>query len=81
MPIFFARPICHGRDRLHLAPPQLHLRPPRPWGLSIGNFNIQDGQGFGIAHVIRVVHIDGFDLIILKEIKVTKQAYCRNRLG
>ena len=59
----------------------MRLRPLRPWGLSLGTFNKQYDGGFGNAHVIWAVYIGDFDQMILAEIKITGQAYLRNRLG
>ena len=56
-------------------------RPPRPQGLSLGNYHIRDGRGLGIAHYIRAAWIGGFDRTILMETKITDQDYCRNRMG
>ena len=80
MLICFTQPIYHDGDLLHLAPPT-HLRPPLPQGLSIGTFNIRNGQGFGITQAIWEIQIGGFNLIILMETNITDQAYFHNRLG
>ena len=52
-----------------------------PRGLSLGNLNIRDGQGYGLAQAIQEVQIGGFDLSILTDINIYENAYCRNRLG
>ena len=76
MPISFTWPIFHCGYRLHLEPPL-----PRPQELYIGIYNIRYGQGFEISQVIWEVQVGGFDLVVLKETKVTGQDYFRNRLG
>ena len=80
MSICFTQPIHHTGDRLHLAPPP-RRRPLCLQGLSIRTFNICDGRGFGLVQDIRLVQIDGFNLMVMTETKVTNKAYCQNRMG
>ena len=75
MLIFFTGLILHFRDHLHMAPPPLRLHLPRPWGLFLGNFNIRNVRGLGLAQAIQEVHIGGFDLMILTDTNTTSQAY------
>ena len=81
MPIFLTRLISYGGDRLHTSPPSPCRRTLHPWGLSIGTLNIRNGQGYGLMQAIRAVQIDGFDLMILLDNKITNQAYCHSSLG
>ena len=54
---------------------------PQPQGLSLGNYHICDRRGSGIAQAIRAARIGRFDLMILTENNITKNAYCRNMIG
>ena len=81
MTITFNWPIIHGGDHPHSAPPPPRRRKPCPQGLSIGIYNIRDGQGFRLAQAIRAVQVGGFNLMVLTETKVTRKSYCHTRLG
>ena len=81
MPITFTQPIRHDGDRLHLALSPPCCRPPCPWELSIGTFNIRNRPVFRISQAIQVVQIGGFYLMILADTKINNQAYFHNRMG
>ena len=81
MPITFSRPIRHGYDRLHTAPPPLCRRPRHPPGLAIGTLNIWDGRGFGLAQAIWAVEHRGFDVMLLTETNIKTEVYSHNHLG
>ena len=81
MPLTFSRPIPHGTDRLHMAPPPPRRRPLRTPGLVIGTLNILDVRGFVLAQAIQAVEHRGFDVMILTKTKISTTAYCQNRLG
>ena len=81
MPISFTLPIRHGANRLHLAPPPPRLRPPHQPRISIRTINIRDGRIFGIAQVVRVVDLGGFELMVLTKTKISIILYCQNWLG
>ena len=68
-------------DHLHMDPTPLRIYPPHPQVLSLRNFNICNGWGFGIAQAIQAVQIGGFDPMILTETNINDQNYCHNRLG
>ena len=61
-------------------PPPLH-KPPRPQGLNFGAYNICDGRYFGLAQAIWVLQIRNYDVMMLKETKISDKAYCHNCLG
>ena len=54
---------------------------PQPRGLSLGTLNTWDIRGSRLAQAIQVVHIGGFDLMKMKETKITNRDYFCNRLG
>ena len=68
-------------DRLHTDPAPPRHWPPLPWGLSLSTFNIRDGRGSGIVQALQVVHLDGFNVMLLMDTKITDQDYLRNILG
>ena len=81
MPMYVNQQTSHGGERIHTATPPPCRQPPRPQGLSLGNFNICNGRGSRLAQAIQVVHIGGFDLMKMKETKITNRDYFCNRLG
>ena len=81
IPICLIPQIGDIRDPLPVAPPPPRQQQPLPRGLSLRTFNIRNVRGYRLAQAIRAVQIGSFNIIILKEAKITNQAYCSNRLG
>ena len=81
MHIYFACPIRHDSNRLHLVPPPPHCRPPHRPNISIGALNIRNGRVFGIPQAVLAVELGGFKLMFLTDMKISTAAYFRNRLG
>ena len=77
MYICLTLPIIHSGDHFHTAPLPPRCHPLRPHGLSLGTFDIQDGQGFGLAQAIRVVEYGGFDMMVLTKTEISMTAYFR----
>ena len=71
----------HGGERIHTATPPPCRQPPRPQGLSLGNFNICNGRGSRLAQAIQAEWIGGFGLMILMETNITGHDYCCIRMG
>ena len=81
MPFTLYRPLPHGANHLHTAPPPSRPWPPRLHVLAIRTLDIRYGGVFDLAQAIRAVERGGFDMMILTETKISTTAYCRKRLG
>ena len=84
--IRFTRPIQHGLDPLHTAPPtpsrQPKAKPPFVDGCT---YNIRDGRGSGgeagLLSAIRMIGLAGLHFAILTETKISTDIYTKNSLG
>ena len=81
MPVNFYRPISHGANRLHMAPPTPLHRTQCPPGIFIGTLNIRYSRGFGLAQDIWTVERGFFDVMVLTKTKIQSEAYSHNHLG
>ena len=72
--------MSHDNHRLHTAPPPPRRRTQRPPRIAIGNLNIWDNQGFGLAQAIRAVERGGFDVMLTTKTKIQSEAYSHNIL-
>ena len=55
-------------------------RPPHPRGLSLGTYSTCDGWGVGLDQDIWSVQLGSFNIMPLVDIKISREAYFRNRL-
>ena len=79
MPIYVNQPISHGGELPHTMPTP--LCPPHPRVLSLGNYHICNSRVYKIMQAIRAARIGDSNLMILTDIRIINQEYCRNIMG
>jgi hypothetical protein len=77
MPIVFTQPIDYGADLLHSQP--------KPPGINLATYNIQDGQGregeSGLILALSALQLANIELAILTETKISTDVYSKHRMG
>ena len=81
MPLTFSQPILNGSNRLNMASPPLHRRPPRPSRIDIRTLDIPDGKGFRLVQAIRAVEPRGVDVVLMTDKKIQTEANSHNQIG
>ena len=62
-----------------MVPPPLW--PPRYRLLSLKNYHIRDGWGYGIIEALQVAQIGDFNIMVLTETNITGHVYRLNSIG
>ena len=79
MPKYINRLRIQGRDRPQTVPPT--RRTPLCQGLTLRNYHIRDGQGYGLVEAVWVARSGGLYLLIFLETKIVNKAYCWSKFG
>ena len=77
--MYVTRPIRNGGECPHTVTPPRQL--PLSQGLSLGNYHICDGRGFGLSESVRVAQIEGVDLMVMTATNITDQVCHQNSTG